>query len=306
MDSIFKEICPACGNDSWTVLFRGRIRDGSFGKMTNEPALIYQCAACTLARLETFVIGSPEYESPDYRERYNDSSDDRVLLTMHDPEQAARLSLIGFDKLRDKIVVDYGCGHGAFLDAISGVANSTIGIEPLKVMHPSLKQRGHDVFGYADEALSLLRGKVDVVTSFGVIEHIEDPLEYLRNALALLSENGMLVLQTDNLDDLLMRTEAKGFADFFYRTAHNWYFRASNLEAVTRKAGFVNSRVSTTHGYDFSNFMLWHKDGRPTGNGKMKLFDPVFDSFWMASVEAAGYGDLITLIAYKQDHASGA
>ena len=298
-EAAFVSSCPCCGGKAWDLLHDGRIRDGSFGKVTETPVRIYQCKLCKLARLEKFILGARAYESTDYREKYNDSSDDKILLSMHDPEQGARVALIGFERLRDKVIVDYGCGHGAFLDAVAGVARVTIGIEPLKVMRPSLEKRGHIVYGGARDALTEYRGKVDVVASFGVIEHVDDPMSYLKDAFDMLTDGGCLVLQTDNLDDILMVSKAKGFPEFFFRTAHNWYFLPSNMEMMIRGCGFEVVKTMTTHGYDFSNFLLWHKEGRPTGVGKMPLFDSVFEKLWVATVEKAGHGDLITLFAKK-------
>lgn len=298
-ESAFTTTCPACGGKTWNIIHDEKIRDGSFGKITEAPVRVYQCEACNLARLERFILGAREYESIDYRQRYNESSDDKVLLSMHDPEQGARVALIGFERLRDKVVVDYGCGHGAFLDAVAGVARVTVGIEPLKVMRASLERRGHIVYGCARDALSEYRGKVDVVASFGVIEHVDDPVSYLQGAFGLLADGGCLILQTDNLDDILMVSKAQGFSEFFFRTAHNWYFLSSNLEMMVLGCGFEAIKATTTHSFDFSNFLMWHKEGKPTGVGKMQLFDSVFDRFWAATVEKAGHGDLITLFAKK-------
>ncbi len=283
-------ICPACAQKSWGILYQGLIRDGSFGKLTR--GRVYQCLTCKLGRLENFF---EEYDSTAYRDRYNDTSNANELLDMHDHEQGQRVAQIGFERLRGKLVLDYGCGHGAFLDAVAGVARATIGIEPMQSMRADLERRGHMVCASGSAALADYRGRVDVLTSFGVIEHVDDPAAHLRDAFDLLAPNGILFLQTDNLDDILLKSGAVGFESFFYRTAHNWYFSRSNLEALARKAGFSNLSIKTSHGYDFSNFLLWHKEARPTGTGKLKLFDPAFEACWKATVEAAGLGELITL-----------
>jgi 2-polyprenyl-3-methyl-5-hydroxy-6-metoxy-1,4-benzoquinol methylase len=297
--SNFQEFCPCCEGKSWDVLYEGKIRDGSFGKITDGCHRVYQCQKCHLARLEKFVIGENEYQTDDYRERYNDSADDLTLLRIHDPEQGSKVALIGFEKLRGKTVIDYGCGHGAFLDAVAGVTRSTIGIEPLISIRNSLEKRGHLVYNTVNDALIDYRGKVDILTLFGVIEHLDDPAFCLKAVFELLAENGMLVIQTDNLDDILMKTEAKGFAEFFFRTAHNWYFLPSNIDKMVQNCGFTETHVTTTCGFDFSNFVNWHKLGRPTGIAKNGSFDPIFEAVWKSSIERALHGDLITVLAYK-------
>ena len=241
------------------------------------------------------------YVSRDYRTKYNGGTNDQFLLALHDEEQANRVSLIGTSRLRNSIVVDIGCGHGSFLDAISGLAKSTIGIEPFTELHDSLRNRSHQVYAPSDESLQRLNAQADIVTSFGVIEHLVDPLEHLLFAWALVKPGGQFILQTDNVEEILFVTEARGFKEFFYRTAHNWYFSPSSLTQLTKSAQLQNFQVSTFQEYGFPNFISWHKFGKPTGNSHNPLLGKQFESAWKSGVEESGHGSLITLIATKND-----
>ena len=298
-ERIISSICPVCGSQDYQVAYRGPIRDGVFGRVTETLINILECVGCGLSKLDKFILGAVEYSSGEYRQKFNDTFEDTKLLAMHDPEQADRLKLIGMHRLRGQTILDYGCGHGSFLDAVSGVAKHTYGIEPFKGMWDSLRRRGHQIFASGGDALSDLRGKVGIVTCFGVIEHVVDPLALLVDSFALLAPGGILYLQTDNLRDILMVTEARDFPPFFYRSAHNWYFLPENIERLAKSVGFDNVVVTTTHGFDFSNFLRWHLEGKPTGLGMTSFFGEVFESVWRTSVEAKGCGDLITLVARK-------
>lgn len=298
---VISAICPVCGAAEYRRAYSGSIRDGVFGRLTEQPINILQCVGCGLQRLDAFMLGAAEYSSDEYRQKYNDTAEDMKLLAIHDPEQAERLKLIGIHRLRGQTILDYGCGHGSFLDAASGVTEQTYGIEPFKGMWDSLQRRGHQIFASGTEAVSDLRGKVDIVTCFGVIEHVNDPVALVKDSYELLAPGGAFYLQTDNLRDILMVTEAKEFPPFFYRTAHNWYFLPENIEKLVKSNGFDDDVVvTTTHGFDFSNFLRWHREGRPTGLGTTSFFGNTFESFWRASVEAKGYGDLITMVAHKR------
>lgn len=291
--------CPSCDNPDFQEIYHGPIRSGSFGKLTTTHHSVVECKNCKLARLKEFLVGSVEYESSEYRESYNNSSDDSKLLQMHDHEQPRRMDLLGLEKFRNKVVLDYGAGHGAFLDSIKGIAQGTVAVEPFNKMHDSLKKRGHTVFSYASEALAQYAGAIDIVVSFGVIEHVPDPDLYLKEAYSLLATGGVILLQTDNRDDILLHTKAKHFESFFYRTAHNWYFSPKNLERLFLKNKFNKTNISTNHNYDFSNFLLWHQEGKPTGNGKLTLFNKTFDSIWKSYLEENFLGELITVIGSK-------
>lgn len=299
LSATFNCICPSCGSKQWKILFRGYIRDGSYGKMTDDQKTVYQCTGCSLARLGEFIFGSEQYQSSSYRESYNNSIKSDILLKMHDHEQPARIQMIGIDDLRNQIVVDNGCGHGSFLDLVKGIADKTVGIEPFERLHDSLIMRGHSVFSCVEDALREFKNQADVVVSFGVIEHVNEPLYYLKKSFDLLKDGGRLVIQTDNLNDILMVTKAKEFDSFFFRTAHNWYFEPNTLANLVKKAGFNDVEVFTTHSYDFSNFLLWHREGKPTGLGQLSMFEHSFEAVWKATVEQSSYGDLVSCFARK-------
>ena len=57
--------------------------------------------------------------------------------------------------------------------------------------------------------------RIDILISFGVIEHTENPLIYLEQAKSFLSASGKLFLETDNSDDFLMGLDLPEFKMFF-------------------------------------------------------------------------------------------
>ena len=272
-----------------------------FGQFTSGPSVVVECALCTLQRLKEFALDPDDYVNDEYRLKYNGTVNDIDLLTIHDDEQASRITLIGTKNLRGAVVIDIGCGHGAFLDSIAGLATRTIGVEPFTALHASLNRRGHEVFTALDPEINHLVNSADLVTSFGVIEHLEDPLAHLTLGWSLVKPGGRLVLQTDNLDEILFRTQALNFREFFYRTAHNWYFTPSTTEQIATRAGIKNSVVTTFHEFGFSNFLNWHKDGKPTGNNHIPPLGTDFESVFKSSIERYGRGSLITLVATKDE-----
>lgn len=138
------EECLYCGSNKYTVIYSGPIRSGSFGKETKDPFEIVKCNQCGLIRIKDFP--QIDYKSSDYRRDYNDSSDIENYIRLHDSEQSPKLGRIGIEKFRNKVVLDFGCGGGSFLDSVKGFANCTIGIEPYVGYHKSLHDRGHEVF----------------------------------------------------------------------------------------------------------------------------------------------------------------
>ena len=282
--------CLYCESKINTIIYSGPIRSGSFGKETEELFDVVKCSKCGLTKLKD--LPKVDYDSSSYRDDYNDTSDIETYLQLHDSEQSPRIKRIGIEKFRNKSVLDYGCGGGAFLDLIKGVAIHTIAIEPFDGYHKSLQERGHEVFKYAKDAKKY-EGKVDIVTTFGVIEHVKNPLTMLTDIYDLLSENGTSYIETDNLNDVLMHFDIPEFNRFFYRTAHYWYFDDSSLKNLCQKAGFNNVKSGFRHGYDLSNTFKWLKDRRPTGVDQLDFIDSVLNEVWCASLEKYGLAELL-------------
>ncbi len=291
--------CVLCGSKEFSILYQGKIRKGVFRSQTSDSHEVIKCKGCGLVRLKENPLSMAYYQSEEYREDYNETSEASSYIEMHDNEQGPRLDHIGADKFRDKLVLDYGCGGGAFLDLISGLSSSTLGIEPFTGFHKSLNSRGHSIYASKDDALKDFKGEIDTIVSFGVLEHIEDPLDYLIGARSLLKEGGQMFLETDNFDDILLKINPNGFEEFFYRTAHLWYFQKNTLSEIAKKAGFSKVHCYYRHNYDLSNTILWTRDSEPTGLNKLPFLDERINTAWKDFLESSGQADLVCLTLEK-------
>ena len=265
--------CGLCDAKDFKVIYHDFIRDGVFGKVSSSKHKVVKCSGCGLVRLLNNPLNMAYYQSEEYRNFYNNSSNISDYIKVHDDEQPPRLAKLGSSFFRDKIVLDFGCGGGAFLDLTSGIAAKTIGIEPFEGYHQSLKNRNHQIFSNSKQAKKEYANKIDAIVSFGVLEHVENPQDYLKDAFELLKKGGKMYIETDNLDDILMKLEISSFHSFFYRTAHLWYFDSNTLEALVKKTGFSDIKMSFRHNFDLSNTFLWLRDNKPTGIKKVALLN---------------------------------
>lgn len=94
------------------------------------------------------------------------------------------------------MVADIGCGCGAFLDLVSGVGQSIIAVEPTESYRQVLNRKGYSTYPYANEALKEWKGKVDIVVSFDVIEHVNAPEQFIREVYELLKNGGKCIIGT--------------------------------------------------------------------------------------------------------------
>ena len=282
--------CISCNSEEYSVVYDGPIRSGSYGKITPQNHKVVKCKNCSLTRLEKF----PEihYDNEEYRLDYNDTSDIKDYFKNHDHEQTPRINKIGIEKFRDKVVLDFGCGGGSFLDSIRGIAKKTIAVEPFLGYHGSLKSRGHEVYSDINECIHL-NGTIDIIISFGVIEHINEPLDYLIKAFNVLKADGKMFIETDNLDDILVKLGFKEFEPFYYRTVHSYYFNSKTLKELSLKAGFKTVTPGHRHGFGISNTIKWLNERKPGGLNKLDFITPEIDFAWVQMLEKTGMAELL-------------
>lgn len=288
--------CRLCGGTRSVVVYEGPVRAGAFGVEASGHRVL-ECRHCKVQRLEPAPADAlAAYTDGSYRAGYDGSAEAADFHRKHDKEQSLKLSLVGLDNLRGKAVADVGCGAGAFLDVAGGAAARTVAVEPMKAYHPHLKKRFDSLYGDDDALAKGESGKLGLVTAFAVVEHVADPLAFLKNLRASLAKGGRLIVTTPNRDEILMRLHAERFRPFFYRTAHLWYFNAASLQSLGRRAGLKPVSTRTFHTYDLSNLALWLRDGRPTGQGRAPEFGPVLDAAWRGHLEVEGWADQLLAV----------
>ena len=111
---------------------------------------------------------------------------------------------ISLDKKRN--FLDIGCNKGFLLAAaieqdcnVYGVELVTELIRPFCNTHPEFK---HQVYSdkFCDVAKRFDDGHFDLITAIDVVEHFEDPLADLIEIHRVLKEDGVLIIQTPDID----------------------------------------------------------------------------------------------------------
>jgi 2-polyprenyl-3-methyl-5-hydroxy-6-metoxy-1,4-benzoquinol methylase len=216
---------------------------------------------------------------------------------MHDAAQEQRLEVVGLAQLRGRVVADIGAGAGSFLDIATGFATRTIAVEPAAHFHATLRKQGHEVFSYATDSLSTCAGQADIVTSFAVIEHVEDARSFVQQMADLAKQGAQVIIGTPNANDWLIEL-LPAYASFFYRTVHRWYFNADTLGKLMRACGLQVERIEHRHRFDLSNALGWMSEGRPTGTGKLPVL-AALDASYRAELERQGKADYLYIVARK-------
>lgn len=169
-----------------------------------------------------------------------------------------------------KSVLEFGCGNGGFLRRIRNVAASVTGIELMDEARDSLAKEGISVHKSLDE----INGAYDVVCMFNVIEHLNEPDQYLKQIYKTLKNNGVFICETANANcALISKYNCLAYENFTYWSEHVTLFNSSTLEKLINRNGFITKENVQCERYSLGNHMYWLSKGKPGGHIKWTEFN---------------------------------
>jgi 2-polyprenyl-3-methyl-5-hydroxy-6-metoxy-1,4-benzoquinol methylase len=289
-----KAECPICSSNTLQIKYQGDIRNGKYPNVVQD-ACIYSCNNCSVEFLSDYKM---DYDSPAYRELVDSDHTADAYYSIHDKDQYVKLSFIDLSKLRGKRLIDIGCGAGSFLDLVKGYTSETYAVEPAKFYHDVLASKGHKVYDSVDDIVPELENTFDYVVSFSVIEHVEDPLKFMEQAVKLLKNGGQMIFSTPNAEDILLKLLPREYTAFFYRVVHKWYFNKNSLTFISKKTGLKSFEIVYMHRFGLSNLLTWMDEKKPNSSKKINFSDSL-NSSYKFELEEKGIADYIYLIATK-------
>lgn len=294
--------CKLCKSENIKVEYHGLIRDGGLGKYTDDSVTMYRCLACGVIWHEKLLDSLEYYKSDEYRRSLEGTVNEEDFYRLHDKETLAKLSYTGTEVYRDAIVADIGCGCGAFLDYVSGVAKQIVAIEPTESYRDVLNRKGFNTFAYAGEARKQFEGKVDVITSFDVIEHVDDPLEFILDIYKLLRIGGQAFIGTPTETPIMRKLLGEDYEKkLLFSTQHIWVFSKNNLSALAIGAGFLAENISFKYSqrYGLGNVFGWLKYREPRKDIYDEFITETLDEVWKTECSSKELSDYIILCLKK-------
>lgn len=136
-------------------------------------------------------------------------------------------------------LLDFGCSIGQFLNISKDFGWVGEGIE-LNHDAAEFARREYGLTVHEDklEALGLEEESYDLITLWGVLEHLNDPNSMLQNVRGLLKKDGLLLLFVPNGHSLIVRL-TRYYNSTISGRAHLWYFTPKTIEQILAKNGFT-------------------------------------------------------------------
>ncbi len=183
--------------------------------------------------------------------KYNQQYENSLHFSPRFQEFAVELAenLTNRYDLHHKVVVDVGCGKGDFLRLMSQAGdNRGYGFDPSYVPNGEAESSENITFvqDFYSEKYSDYRA--DIVCCRHVLEHIEDPCQFLRNIRQSVaqSENAVVYFEVPNA---LFSLRDSSVWDIIYE--HCGYFTPNSLVHLFQAAGFEVLHHEETYGGQF-------------------------------------------------------
>ncbi len=228
--------CPLCHKRDFQSLF------------TKAGRRIVRC------RNDNLVMVNPQLTVPEIHHLYNDRYfespefrgntcigywayiDERPLLLEYFRRKIALLKTY----LSQGKLLEIGCGHGFFLEAARNSPFETLGID-ISAYAVEYAQKQRLPARLVDlEKAHFPPQSFDAVVAFQLIEHIPNPLKFMREVNRILKPSGVVLLATPNEGGYLRKIMGRHWLS--YRHAeHLFFFSPKTLGELLSKSGFSST-----------------------------------------------------------------
>lgn len=215
--------CICCGGKHW----RKGVRLPAF--LFGREALVKICANCGMGRTsppptinENYYLQNSEYEElfVSNSERYQGFA--RELLT-----------LLGGRRGR---LLDIGCGGGFLIAEALKMGFEARGIELNQRMVEYARSCGLPVSQASVQDIVEHDEKFDVIVLSAVLEHLDSPDMVLKQASALLNDNGVILVSQASHDGCLPRLFPWGWYGW-QPAEHFWHFTPASMQMLAERCG---------------------------------------------------------------------
>lgn len=231
--------CNQCGSTEYKVLFEPKNRDvdlretfsASHGILGAQR--VVKCSKCGLIYVcprlnQEIVVGA-----------YEDSADELYVS-----QGQARIRT--FDKCARFVakyvkpegrLLDVGAAGGFFLKSAAKLGWRVEGVEPSRWLADwGNKNLGVTIHQGTLDRMKFDPATFDVITMWDSIEHMEDPLQGLKDAGRFMKTGGLLVINTPDIGSIWARLSGQNW--WFLLSHHLYYFTPKTMTAMLNKAGF--------------------------------------------------------------------
>ena len=217
--------CPICGSKKFTILVK------------NEEKKIFKCKKCFSNFIDT-EIKEEFYEKEYFKERYEKAygksyTEDEINIRNFSKRRLKIIKKLLQEKTNPKLL-DIGSALGFFCDEAQKIGFKCFGVEISKEARNYAKNNFNIEF-FQD--INQINEKFDCITLWFTLEHIKNPVDFLKKVALLLKEKGILALSVPNGNGAFARFNPKSY---ILKRPEEHYFEPSikGIKIMLKKLSF--------------------------------------------------------------------
>ena len=202
-----------------------------------------------------------------------------------------------FEKnLKNKDILDFGCGWGGFLRNVKNY-KSLSGVELRKECINYIKKNIKKI--NISDNINSFDKKFDIISMFHVLEHIPYQTETLKVLKSKLKNKGKIIIEVPHAEDfLILQEELKEFRNFTFWSEHLILHTYKSLKSILLKSGFKNINIQYYQRYNFSNHLGWLLKRKPGGHNFYKeIVSDKLNLSYCENLKKLGQTDTLIAIA---------
>ena len=217
-------LCLLCSHP-YSKLFDRRQSFGRevLNRLCTNCGLVYQTPRMTAGELDEFYMA-------EYRQTYQGGEEpSQEDLNIQKARVVSLLDFVLMYIIEIHRHLDIGSSAGVLLKSFQkAFGNQMVGVEPGTAYRKYAQSQGLEIYASLDEVLQEGQNRFDLVSMAQVLEHLPNPVEYLRTLREeALTLKGWLLIEVPNL-----------YAHDSFEVAHLTSFSAHTLEQTLEKSGF--------------------------------------------------------------------
>ncbi|MEO1814742.1 MAG: class I SAM-dependent methyltransferase [Acetobacterium sp.] len=247
--------CVNCGSNGYFEVAK-KCRD-------SEEFKILRCKKCNLVQLDHMPEILDDQNFYDADQQVKNCISDLTLQQMKTnakEDNHRRYEMIKPHCSAEMKLLEIGCGYGFFLELLQAegiyAEGIEIGEERRRIANKRCNNRVQAINLLADKTLEH-RDKFDIVCLFQVLEHISNPVIFLKNINRLfLKDSSLVFIEIPNADDQMLN-QSRGYFDFYWQRAHLMYYNKQTVKMILEKAGYYIEDIFGIQRYGLENSFNW-------------------------------------------------
>ena len=232
------KLCTLCGSFRKGNFLFQKVNDNNDVDSIN----IFQCGDCKNVYLGKYnnIFDEGLYS---YYNDFSGKTKDQVYDPLTSNSYLQVFKLLKSYGCGNKIL-DVGCGYGSFVDIAIEQGYSIMGIDLSKSAVNIAKQFNLPVHNIDFFSSKIKKSSFDVLSMFEVIEHLPEPVQFLKRAEQVVKPGGLIYITTPNFNSLDRRLLGKNWR-VFHREHLTYFTPATIINAVNSNTEFEVLHLET-------------------------------------------------------------